>query len=49
MKKPFIERTKTKGLTKAQVKALYPHARYSGKTLVDKDGNVERKPGFYID
>lgn len=45
----FIPKSHSKkALTKAEIMKIHPSAKYSGKTLYDKEGNITRKPGFYV-
>lgn len=43
----FTELVDFKLLGKKEIAKTLKNPRYSGKTLKDKDGKIERGPGFY--
>lgn len=45
----FIPKSNNSRLTKADIKRQDPNARYSGKTIYDKDGSIVRGPGFFVE
>lgn len=45
----FIPKSKYPNHTKTQLMNMFKGAKYSGKTIYGKDGDILRGPGLYIE